>query len=304
MIITVVAVLLESCCSSGWHDSENPSVDSGPDAQDADLDSGSDADSGTDGDTELDAGDAEIDAEEPPLLECPTKGGDMVVIPPGPFLFGQAKTEVDIPHPYCIDVTEVTVAAWNACVADGECQGYDDWERCTELDPERSPNQCFPDRDDYPANFIDWFRADAFCRWAGKRLPFGAEWEKAARGTDGRTYPWGDEFHCRHAHVGRGTVFRECRGYLSLPNLPVAVGTYPSGVSPYGALDMVGNVKEWIEYRTDLSVPPPESEVGVSRGGDYSEGEWMVTAYSGYAMVGPGITTMGHGFRCAWGAYE
>ena len=99
-------------------------------------------------------------------------------------------------------------------------------------------------------------------------------------------------------------MFRECRGYLGLPNLPVPVGSYPSGASPYGLLDMVGNVKEWIEYRTDLSEPPDESEVGVSRGGAFSEGDFMVTTYFGYAMLGPGITNNTLGFRCAFGPYE
>lgn len=292
--------LAQLCCSSGCNDAEDPSRDCSVDAEDG----GTDSEMSLDGDVHPGDAETQPDVGEAPALACPTKGGEMIVIPAGPFLFGQGKMEVNIPRPYCIDRTEVTVAAWNRCVADGACTGYDDWERCQAPDPTRSPNQCFPDRDDYPANFVDWFRAESFCRWAGKRLAFGAEWEKAARGTDGRNYPWGDDFHCRYAHTNRGTVYRECRGYLALSNYSVPVGTYPRGVSPYGALDMVGNVEEWIEYRTDRTVPPLESEPGITRGGSFLEGDLTVTAFGGDAMLGPGIMTIGHGIRCAWSPPE
>jgi formylglycine-generating enzyme required for sulfatase activity len=233
-------------------------------------------------------------------LQCPNKGGQMVFVTRGKFLFGQAKSEVELPHDFCIDKTEVTVKAYNECVATGGCTGYEAWTLCTGQDPEKAPNQCLTGRDDYPANYVDWYRALAFCGWAGKRLPRGAEWEKAARGTSGPTYPWGEVLTCDHAHQGRGTqVFNACAGYGGLPDRPVLVGSYPLGASPHGALDMSGNVKEWIEFRDDTSQPPPAGSYAVSRGGSYSEGEWMVAAYAGDGTLGPDITSQGHGMRCA-----
>jgi iron(II)-dependent oxidoreductase len=230
---------------------------------------------------------------------CPLRGGAMVRVPGGTFLFGQAKQPVTIPHDFCVDRLEVTADAFKQCVAEGGCEGYERWPMCQALDPEKSPNQCFDDRGDYPANYIDWFRAEAFCRWAGKRLPRGAEWEKAARGEDGRTYPWGDNINCDQAHYERGKVFNACRGFGGLPDRPVPVGSYPASAGPHGLLDTSGNVKEWIEFRDDPNQPPPAGSFAVSRGGGYHDGDYMVTAYYGDGLLGPDITTQGHGFRCA-----
>ncbi len=103
---------------------------------------------------------------------------------------------------------------------------------------ERPPH--WPAPGDHPVTFVDWHDAAAFCAWAGGRLPTEAEWEKAARGTDGRRFPWGDEEDASRAAIGSGLKW----GGTS------SVGAHPSGASPYGLEDMAGNVWEWTSTET------------------------------------------------------
>ena len=135
---------------------------------------------------------------------------------------------------FWIDQTEVTNAMYARCVSARSCKA-----------PEYSKSYSHPDYygssqyADYPVIYVDWSQADTYCRWAGRRLPTEAQWEKAARGTDGRTYPWGEGIDCQKAN------YNACVGDTT------RVGSYPAGASPYGALDMAGNVWEWVADKYD-----------------------------------------------------
>ena len=191
-----------------------------------------------------------------PKTTFETRGGDkreMTLIPAGPFLRGSPDGEGrDEEHPqktitldaFWIDRTEVTVADFAACVAKGACKAAT-FRKGTPDPKAKKPESCnfgMPDRDKHPMNCVNWDGASAYCAWAGKRLPTEAEWEKAARGGDGRKYPWGEEApSCERACMVKGMSYG-CGARISCP-----VGTRTAGASPYGALDMAGNVYEWVK---------------------------------------------------------
>ena len=150
---------------------------------------------------------------------------------------------------------------------------------------------------EFPMVGVLWEEAQTYCRWLGMRLPTEAEWEKAARGTQGRRYPWGDDWDPNKANTiesGLGTVR--------------SVGSYPAGASPYGALDMSGNASEWVEDYYDAgyyTYAPDHNPLGpdwimdhVLRGGSFDSNTIQATTYfrdsSHSARPNPRV-----GFRCA-----
>jgi formylglycine-generating enzyme required for sulfatase activity len=182
----------------------------------------------------------------------------MVLVPPGDFEFGEKKESVFLPAFY-VDKTEVTNEAY-ARFCQGK--GY------------RLPQDFDSAKPDYPVVNVSILDAMAFAQWAGKRLPSAREWEKAARGTDGRIYPWGNERDPAKANIGTGKV------------LPA--GAMPEGASPCGALQMAGNVFELIDqpvkpsdtararFMKLLQPPPAADEVWYAiRGQSFVQGEQL-----------------------------
>ncbi len=238
----------------------------------------------------------------------------MVYVPAGEFPMGSTDTDSaadDDEKPqhkvyldaFWIDRTEVSNAQFRNCVEDGDCQAP---TTCNWGDPTYSDE----DKADHPVVCVNWYNAAAYCAWAGARLPTEAEWEKAARGTDGRIYPWGDAFD--------GTKLNFCDLNCELDRKDsnvddgyartAPVGSYPAGASPYGALDMAGNVWEWVAdrygwdyYAHSPARNPQGPDAGSGRvvcGGSWSSNERYVRA-ANRDDGGPSYADGLIGFRCA-----
>ena len=191
---------------------------------------------------------------------------------------------------YYIDKTEVTQGEYKKCVDAGTCAVPGcDW------DPSGTPNR--------PAVCVNWTQAKDYCAWAGKRLPTEAEWEKAARGTDGRKYPWGNQTAtCEYAVMYDGSDYGCGTG-----GTWDVCGKSPAGDSPYGLCDMAGNVWEWVSdwygsnYYSNSPASNPTGSVSgslrVFRGGSfYYAGSLRASDRSG---VSPSYDSYYLGFRCA-----
>jgi len=234
----------------------------------------------------------ETAGESGPLFE------DMILIPAGPFTMGQDGSKpkngpahtVEVPA-FEIDRFEVTNAEFAHFV---DQTGYVTY---AEENSSKNWRDAAEGKDNHPVVYVTWDDATAYCEWAGKRLPTEAEWEKAARGDDGRTYPWGSDFVADNGNFYEGGI----RG-------TTAVGSFPAGASPYGVEDMAGNVREWVvddfeAYPGAAANADPFFGQGnkVNRGGGWFDGQdgEIVTTYNRNA--GPPGTSANDdiGFRCA-----
>lgn len=232
----------------------------------------------------------------PALAPAVVKDG-MVRIPGGRFIMGSSDRTApsnerpahgaEVP-PFWIDRTEVTVGAYRACVDRGAC-----------MRPTASSTTCTFDAGDpdLPVSCVSWALAKTYCAAAGKRLPREPEWELAARGTLGYRYPWGNAF----AGCGGAITLVKDGSQRSCGKRPAKVGTRPYGASPYGVLDMSGNVEEWVAdwyAETAAELSPLAGASHVLRGGGWLSPPSLSRATSrnwgSVREAGPNV-----GFRCA-----
>jgi formylglycine-generating enzyme required for sulfatase activity len=198
---------------------------------------------------------------------------------------------------YALDTFEVSAGQFADCVHGGACHAANYYDSINNA----SCNYGNPERLDHPMNCVNWHGAVEYCTFMGKRLPTEAEWEKAARGTTGSKYPWGNQSpDCSFANFyGTG---QDCVGATT------PVGNYPKGVSPYGAFDMMGNVWEWVAdwYGSDYYSSAPASDpagpatgaIRVLRGGSW--GYYAYRGRSAYRLAyDPSFRVNSLGFRCA-----
>ncbi len=274
-----------------------------------------------------------------PPPACPP---NMVHIDGGEFFMGSSDPralESEKPShsvklsPYCIDKTEVTVTAYKSCSDPGKCKvagkenffsGFDDLAKDARTALNALCNVNEPSaKGTHPINCVDWEQAASYCVTQGGRLPTEAEWEFAARGADGRAYPWGDEPPSARFLNACGT---ECTSWGKKNHLDgvatfapmykeddqfattAPVGSFPDGKSRFGLMDVVGNVWEWTgdfyaEYTKDAQKDPTGPKSGdegrVSRGGAWngSDPSWVRPTFRFH--FSPTNRSYGIGFRCA-----
>ena len=198
---------------------------------------------------------APVHEQEQPV-ERGVDGMVMVYVPAGEFLMGSDESPFPQEKPqhlvtldgFWIDRVEVSNAQYRLCVGAGDCAESKAWTDSN------------LNGDEQPA-LVLWEAAQTYCEWVGGRLPTEAEWEKAARGTDGRTWPWGSEFQ-----PDRANLSGDDDGY----EFTAPVGSFPTGVSPYGLLDMAGNAAEWVAdwYDAEAYAHSPAQNPTGPGGGD------------------------------------
>jgi serine/threonine protein kinase len=259
----------------------------------------------------------------------PTDTMTLVYVPMGTFAMGSDDEQVDQALEWCytdfgdcerdlftdeqpahivtldsfwIDETEVTNDQYRKCVDTGQCEAPTtcDWGEPTFQTPSQA---------NYPVLCVDWYGAEAYCEWVGGRLPTEAEWEFAARGPEGFSYPWGDEFDCSRANLDDETLIDDfvvaggegCDGYAST----APAGSFYTGASWVGMLDAAGNQWEWVndwygDYAATVEMNPSGPQTGeakVLRGGSWlSMASWARSAFR--FGDDPEVRDGEYGFRC------
>jgi formylglycine-generating enzyme required for sulfatase activity len=240
-------------------------------------------------------------ARDPGTARADDKGIDQVWVPGGVFRMGSEPGsatptswavatfasehpahEVHLTRGYWIDTAEVTVAAFAAFKAAG---GYEDqaswsakgWAWLQGMGTAPLPAACLAQQPDEPQVCVTWYEAEAYAHWRGGRLPTEAEWEFAARGPESRVYPWGDTYDAAKANLDGGMA-------------PMKVGSFPDGASWVGAMDMAGNVMEWVAdwwsdsyYAESPLNDPPGPALGIIK---IEKGGWWGPADNSGAFVG------------------
>ena len=247
----------------------------------------------------------------------PADGMLQVFVPAGTFYMGgldpkAASNEKPVHQvtmdAFWIDKVEVTNAMYELCVAAGGCRLPMEFKSAS-----RTIYYSNADFAEYPVIYVTWYQADTYCKWAGRRLPTEAEWERAARGDDSRVYPWGDLVPDA-SHANFNSIFGDT----------TRVGDIPMSASPYGALDMAGNVAEWTNdfydadyYGSGVTFNPPGPSARVAfyervvRGGTYQDSDTDIRVSKRSSVVGSnpqglvdspewlGTFSPKIGFRCA-----
>ena len=237
-------------------------------------------------------------------------GAAMVFVPAGPFVRGSPKGVGDDDEfpprrvnvgAFLIDRLEVTVAQYRACTAAGACS-EPSAKKGAATD---ACNWGAPERDAHPVNCVVWQEAADYCRWVEAALPTEAQWEKAARGPDGRLYPWGNEpASCSFAVMPTATGVAGCGEKSTWP-----AGTMAADESPYGARDMSGNVREWVadfydehayeKGPSDDPRGPPTGWARALRGGSWEVHDPAHMRAANRYRFQPTFRFHGAGFRCA-----
>ncbi len=223
---------------------------------------------------------------QPALGGSPPEPGDMVKVPAGEFHMGSDAGPPNSRPAHRVFLSEYRIGRTEVSAA--EFARFLGWQEGTAR-PVRDPS--------FPAVGVTWDLAVAYCAWLGLRLPTEAEWEKAARGTDGRAFPWGDSFEAARANTAASRL-----------GGPIAVESMPDGASPFGAVHMSGNAAEWVADTYDpdyYAVSPLANPIGpvhvmdhVLRGGSWDSTPEQATVYfrdsSHSILPNPRV-----GFRCA-----
>ena len=253
------------------------------------------------------AGEVQCASDETNAFGVCLSAAMMVKVPAGEFTMGQTEEGMDYSparqvtlKEFLIDKTEVTVAQYKACVDCGACpiplrEGSHTG---------REPYYGNPEFENFPVIFISWLDAKAYCEAIGKRLPTEAQWEKAARGASANKYPWG----AAKPTINNANYLYEELTMFERRNDTVAVTDFEAGKSPFEALNMAGNVREWVEdsydaayYAGGPAADPPgpaATLLKVTRGGGFmTPPEQITTYFRTFETESSAFSTVG--FRCA-----